>query len=286
MNGKIKHKATTMLYAVMTASLILAGCGGGGGGGGATGSNTIETGGTGSTGGTGGTGGTDGTGGETPGPTRNVKAIKLGEAEKFAILAYSSVTSVPNSSISGKIGLMPGTREAIAVDPAKEIAGGPDDMIGSDDETVPINFLTNAKLDMISAYNESAIRKVDDGKTGSFQGKIGGKVLPPGTYKWNSAVNIASDYTLEGSSNDVWIFQVAGELNVAQNVKMILAGGAHPQHIFWQVTGPVTLGANSFTAGTIIALPSITMKAGSTLKGRAFAKNGKVSLEQATIARP
>lgn len=159
-------------------------------------------------------------------------------------------------------------------------------MYGSDDETVPINLLTNAKLDMISAYNETAIRKADSNKIGTYQGKLGGKVLPPGTYKWSSAVNITEDYTLEGTVDDVWIFQVAGELTVAPNVKMNLVGGVHPHNIIWQVTGPVTLGANSFTAGTIIALPSITMKSQSVLKGRAFAKNGKVVLEQATVTRP
>lgn len=273
MNGKIKNKAGKMLYSLMALSLILAaGCGGGGGDGGSVGAS-----------------GGQGTGGAievNPEPTRNVKAIKLGEAEKFAILAYSNITSIPNSSITGKIGLMPGTRDAIAIDPSKEVAGGPDDMYGSDDETVPINLLTNAKLDMISAYNDTAIRKVDDNKTGTFSGKLGGQVLPPGTYKWNSGVNATSEYTLQGSANDVWIFQVAGELNISPNVKVKLTGGAHPRHVFWQVTGPVTLGAGSYTVGTILALPSITLKTGAALKGRAFVKNGKVVLEQASIALP
>lgn len=266
MKGTIKKRTASMLSMVMALSLILAaGCGSSGGGGDSSGTSAVET---------------------TPEPSRNVKGIKLGDADKFAILAYSSITSIPNSSITGKIGLMPGTREAIAIDPSKEVAGGPDDMYGSDDETVPINLLTNAKLDMISAYNETAIRKADANKVGTYQGKLGGKVLPPGIYKWSSAVNITADYTLDGSASDAWIFQVNGELNVGANVKMNLVGGANAHNIIWQVTGPVTLGANSFTAGTIIALPSITMKSQSVLKGRAFAKNGKVVLEQATVSRP
>jgi hypothetical protein len=266
-NGKIKNGAIALML------ILAAACGGGGSGGGA---GTSPANGNGN-----GNGGT-----VDPEPNRNVNAIKLGEAEKFAILAYSSITSVPNSLVTGKIGLMPGARAAIAIDPSKEVAGGPSDMIGSDDDTVPINFLTNAKLDMISAYNESAIRKADVNKIGAFQGKIGGQTLPPGTYKWTGAVNMATNYKIQGSANDVWIFQIQGELNIAPNVKVELVGGALPQNIFWQVTGPVTLGANSYTVGTIIALPSITLKPQAVLKGRAFAKNGKVTLEQATVTRP
>jgi hypothetical protein len=68
-------------------------------------------------------------------------------------------------------------------------------------------------------------------------GNIGGKVLLPGLYKWSSNVIIPANVTLSGSENAVWIFQIAGNLNIWSGKKVILSGGALPKNIFWQVAG-------------------------------------------------
>jgi hypothetical protein len=41
---------------------------------------------------------------------------------------------------------------------------------------------------------------------------------PPGLYKWSTAVTISADVTLTGGANDIWIFQIAGDLAVAAGV--------------------------------------------------------------------
>ncbi len=82
-------------------------------------------------------------------------------------------------------------------------------------------------------------------------GEIGGLTLAPGLYLWRTGVSIATDVTLSGGPNDVWIFRVAGTLNQADATKVILAGGALPKNIFWVVAGAVTIGATARFEGVL-----------------------------------
>jgi hypothetical protein len=44
-------------------------------------------------------------------------------------------------------------------------------------------------------------------------GNISGMTLAPNLYKWSTGVLIASDIYLNGGANDVWIFQIAQDLD-------------------------------------------------------------------------
>jgi hypothetical protein len=221
---------------------------------------------------------------ENPLP-RKLKALKIGQAEDFAILAYASISSYPNSSINGKVGLMPGTREQIVLDPT-EVIGGAVDIMGSDDDTTPSNLLSNAKVDMVVAYKEAVALVPDSDKIGLYEGKLGGKILSPGCYKWNGDLVINNDFVIEGSDTDVWIFKIPANFKVASGVHLSLSGGAKAKNIFWQIAGSAVLESDSVFAGTIIAQQSVELKNHSTLTGRAFAKNGYINLNQATILKP
>ncbi|MDD4972769.1 MAG: ice-binding family protein [Bacteriovorax sp.] len=221
---------------------------------------------------------------ENPLP-RKLKALNIGQADDFAILAYSSISSYPNSSINGKVGLLPGPREQIILDP-REVVGGATDIIGSDDETTPINLLSNAKVDMVMAYKEAVTLTPDSDKIGLYEGKLGGKILSPGCYKWNGDLTINNDFVIEGTDTDVWIFKIPANFKVASGVHLSLAGGAQSKNIFWQIAGSAVLESGSVFAGTIIAQQSIEMKNHSSLTGRVFAKNGYINLNQATINKP
>jgi len=41
----------------------------------------------------------------------------------------------------------------------------------------------------------------------------------------------------------VWIFKVAGALDLVAAKSVLLSGGALPKNIFWQVAGAVNIGA-------------------------------------------
>ena len=100
-------------------------------------------------------------------------------------------------------------------------------------EPTPTN-LTAAVGAMGTAYSDAAGRTSPDFSELST-GALGGLELVPGLYNWTTAVSIATSVTLAGGPNDVWIFQIAGALDMAADTSVILTGGALPKNIFWQV---------------------------------------------------
>ncbi|MDO9183020.1 MAG: ice-binding family protein, partial [Bacteriovorax sp.] len=216
---------------------------------------------------------------------RKLKALKIGSAENFSLLAYASINSVPNSKIFGKVGLFPGTRAQINLDP-EEVIGGAGNIFGSDDDTNPINLLSIAKLDMVSAYNEAQKIIPDLDKVALSSDFMSKKNLSSGCYKWKGDLVIMNDVLLEGSESDVWIFKIPSNLKISNGVHLTLSGGAKASNVFWQVAGNVTLGPGSKFVGTIIAQQFIQLEHKSSLVGRAFAKNGYINLDQASILKP
>lgn len=216
----------------------------------------------------------------------NVKAVKLRMADSFAVLAHESISSLPSSTITGKVGLRPGVRAMIGLDPT-EVVGGLAEILAADDaDEAAKAFVTQAKIDMINAYNETEITPADKDKINLFNGYLGGKVLAAGVYYWNSRVTIPLDLKLEGNETDVFIFKVAGDLRVGTDVKVTLSGGAKASNVFWVVGDRVLIKANSAMVGTIMSQESFEMREFSTLTGRAFVKNSKLMLDKNTITRP
>jgi len=116
-------------------------------------------------------------------------------------------------------------------------------------------------------------------------GNIGGKTLAPGLYKFTTAVIIPTNVTISGSSTDVWIFQVAGTLNMSSAVRITLAGGALAKNIFWQTSGAVTLGTTSHFEGNILSKTGINLQTGASINGRLLAQTA-VSLQMSTVVMP
>ena len=85
-------------------------------------------------------------------------------------------------------------------------------------------------------------------------------------------MTIPTNVTLTGSSTSVWIFQIAGTLNISSGKRVILSGGAHARNIFWQVAGQTSLGTTSVFNGNILGKTAIVIKTGAKLNGRALAQ--------------
>jgi len=112
--------------------------------------------------------------------------------------------------------------------------------------------------------------------------------MPPDVlhlYKWTSNVTIPSDLVLTGGANDVWIFQIAGNITVSSAAKITLIGGAQAKNIFWQVAGAVSLGTTSHFEGIVLSKTSITFNTGASLNGRALAQTA-VILDKNSITHP
>ena len=217
--------------------------------------------------------------------------VALGGAGEFAVLAASLISSIPTSAIVGNVGLSPASGSEITGLTAGEVdgiiytvdAGGP---AGS----VPAAaLLAAAHGDLTIAYNDAAGRTPIP--VGDFldpgAGNIGGMTLVPGLYKFTGTAFITgSDVTLSGTDTDVWIFQIASELIVGNDIQVILASGALPQNIFWQVGTSATLGTNCVFEGTILADQSISLNTGATVGGRLLARIAAVTLDAVVVTMP
>jgi hypothetical protein len=138
---------------------------------------------------------------------------------------------------------------------------------------------------METAYSDAAGRLNPDFTNLGAAGEIGGLILAPGLYKWTTAVSISSDITLSGGANDVWIFQIAGDINEAGNIKVNLSGSAQVKNIFWQVAGGAIIGASAQFKGIILSQTAITLASGASVNGRLLTETA-VTLSQNTVAIP
>ena len=217
--------------------------------------------------------------------------VPLGAAEDFAVLAASLISSIPTSAITGNVGLSPASGSAITGLTSQEVTGiiYTVDASGPPGSVMDPALLTAAKGDLTIAYNDAAGRTpVPEGPfLNPGSGNIGGLTLVPGLYKFTSQASITgSDVTLTGNGTDVWIFQIASDLNVGNGVQVILAGGAQAANVFWQVGTSATLGTTCVFKGTIMADQSISLSTGATVEGRSLASIAAVTLDASTITRP
>ncbi len=217
-------------------------------------------------------------------------AVNLGSAGNFVILAKSGITTTGVTSVIGNIGVSPIAATAITgfgltFDRLGQFSTSPK-VIGkiyAANYAVPTpKTLNTAVLNMQTAYTDAASRK-NPTTTELGAGNIGGKTLAPGLYKWSSNVTIPTDVTLLGNANAVWIFQIAGTLDLSSGKMIILSGGAQAKNVFWQVAGKTSIETYSMFNGNILDQTAIVLKTGAVLNGRALAQTA-VTLDANAIA--
>jgi Ice-binding-like len=136
--------------------------------------------------------------------------------------------------------------------------------------------VTQAQTDLTAAYLDAAGRSSCTALTGAL-GTGTNPTLGPGVYCYSSAALLNGTLTLTGTATDVWIFQIGSTLTTATGATVVLAGGASPCNVFWQVGTSATIQTGNTFAGNIMALTSVTLNGG-TLSGRALARNGSVTI--------
>jgi len=220
--------------------------------------------------------------------------VNLGMAGTYAILAEALISTTGVTTVTGDLGMSPFAATfiqgfALTLDgtgcfSTSSLVTGK--VYAADYNTggcpTPAN-LTTATGDKRLAYTDANSRAPDYTELGA--GTIGGMTLPPAVYKWSGGVLIPTDLVLSGGPNDVWILQIAGDLTVANAVRVTLAGGAMAKNIFWQVSGAVTIGANTHFEGIILAQTGITFGNLSSINGRLLAQTAVV-LDATTVVVP
>jgi hypothetical protein len=109
--------------------------------------------------------------------------------------------------------------------------------------------------------------------------------LVPGLYKWGTGVYIPTAVTLSGGPNDVFIFQIAQNLTLANGIAVHLSGGVQAKNIFWQVSGQAILGTTSHMEGIVLCKSLIALQTGASINGRLFAQTA-VTLQKNAVTQP
>ena len=226
----------------------------------------------------------------TGGSTTGQAVVDLGTAENYVILAKTAINNNPTSAITGDLGLSPAATSyitglaltnATGYATSSQVTG---EVYAADMASPTSSNLTTAVSNMITAYNDAAGRTSPDfSELGT--GNIGGKTLTAGLYKWTSTVTIPTNITISGDANDVWIFQIAGDLTQSSAVNITLTGGALAKNIFWQVAGTVSIGTTAHFEGVILSQTGITLGTGASINGRALAQTS-VILDANTVVEP
>jgi hypothetical protein len=199
--------------------------------------------------------------------------VDLGTAQTYAVLGGQAVTNTGPSILFGDVGVSPGT--AITGFPPGIALG----VVHAGDTEAG-----GAQSDLTIAYNDAAGRA----PTANIAGELGGLTLTPGVYKASSSIGLTGTLTLDaqGDPTAVFIFQIGSTLTTASASSVSMINGAQPCNVFWQVGSSATLGTNSDFIGTILALTSISVTTGTTVEGRALARNGQVSLDTNVFTEP
>lgn len=199
--------------------------------------------------------------------------VGLGTATSFSVIAYDSVTNTGPSTLSGDLGVSPGT----AVDgfpPGLVLAPG---TIHAADPVARV-----ARRDANRAYNDAASRST----TANVPVELGGTTHTAGVYTGGTLeVNGPNPLVLdaEGDPDAVFVFQAASTLVTGEDSEVQLINGADACNVFWKVGSSATLGTDSSFIGTILAHTSVTATTGATIQGRLYGIRGAVTLDNNVI---
>jgi hypothetical protein len=190
---------------------------------------------------------------------------------RSSILAYSEVTNTGPTKVNGDLDLTPGS--SVTGFPPGTIINGTiniDNMAATTTKTqaqayftslnsLPCNFTYGAGTDLTTLSPMSC--------TGTV------------VRCFTSTALMTGPVVLNGVAGDSCVFRIASALTVSNNAVMTTAGGIFNDNISWAIGSSATLGTNSTLYGIIDAFASITIKTSATLKGRAWALNGAVTLD-------
>ena len=198
--------------------------------------------------------------------------VGLGNAGSFAVLAASTVTNTGPTVVSGDLGVNAGSA----------VTGFPPGIVTNGAQHAADTLSGLAQHDLVTAYNDAAGRT----PTQPVPAALDGKTLVPGVYAGGVLQLNGGTLTLNGTANDVFIFQAATKLTVMSGSKVALIGGASACNVFWKVGSSATIGTTASFVGTVMAQVSISVDNAAAVSGRLLARTGGVTMINDVITRP
>jgi hypothetical protein len=222
--------------------------------------------------------------------------VDLGLSGDYVILAQSGISTTGLTSVTGNMGISPAAATLITgfgliLPPGgafstSSLVTGNIYAPGYADPT-PAN-LTTAINNMQTAYTTANGLVIPAPVNELLAGNLNSQTLVKGIYKWSSNVDITVGITLDGGGDPcaTWIFQIAGDLTVANGAIITLINGAEAKNIFWVVAGSKTaLGTTVDFSGNILCKTLISLNTGAKVTGRLLAQTA-VTLNASTVILP
>jgi hypothetical protein len=194
-------------------------------------------------------------------------APSLGAAGAYSVLGALSASSANTTTIEGNLGLSPG----------EELSRTGPWSVGGDEYFGPTGPSFDAQGAALGAYNNLAGQIPN--------GLWSGATAPlPGVWSSGSSETFTGTLTLNGTYDDVWVFQIPASLTFTGSV--VMGGDAQACHVFWQVgESAVIMGGANFI-GTLIAEDNITLTSGANVSGRIISLVGAITVDNNTINMP
>jgi hypothetical protein len=198
-------------------------------------------------------------------PDTLAPTISLGSAAVNGIMAGQAFTCITNGVINA----------GIAISPGSTVTGFPPCVITGVKHLADAVALA-AQNDLTITYNK--LFGLPCSASNAIVGNLGGTTKPAGVYCTAIGIGVSGTLTLDGGGdpNATFVFQAGTSLTTAGDI--VLINGAQAKNVWWVVGSSATLGTASAWQGNVVSLTSITLVDNATLRGRALARNGSVSL--------
>lgn len=201
-------------------------------------------------------------------------SVKIGSASNYSVLGGSTVTNTGPTTLSRSLGLYPGT-SVTGFPPGVVLATGNTDIANA--------AAQQAQADLTFGFNDGASRAL----TGSVPADLAGQTLSSGVYATSGKGSLSLNGTVVldagGNSDAVFIFQTDSSLTTGSGSAVVLANGAQACRVHWIVGSSATLGTGTSFVGSILAQESITVTTGASVRGRALARTGAVTLDSSAF---
>ena len=216
------------------------------------------------------------------GPAQGLATPILGsELASFAVLGASTVTNIGATTLTGNVGVSPGSaitgKEAITVNGTNAVDLGNPSVHENDAFAILGQSQLATARTNLGLLGPGTLEPAD----------LAGLTLFPGVYTVPAGIsNLTGTLTLDGlgNANAAWVFQMPSTLITSPGSVVNVINTGAGAGVYWNVGSSATLDTTTLFEGNILALASITLHHAASIGcGRALAQTAAVTMDNNTI---